>query len=533
MIIGKKYTTESIKPPYDVIVIGSGMGGMTTAALLSKLGHKVLVLEQHYTAGGFTHTFTHKGYEFDVGLHYVGEMGTQTSPLRLIFDLITDKKLKWHQTDQLYDRFFFNQDMFECVAGKRHFKERMIRYFPYEKHAITNYLKLLNEVHLFTPPYFMGRGMPSWLGSLVGTFTRPLAGKYFEQTVKTILNQLTPNQQLQGVLTGQMGTYGLPPSQSSFGIHALIANHFLEGAYFPIGGSSRIAETIAPVIEQSGGAMLTRARVNQILIHKGCVCGVKLDNGDEIESKNVVSSIGIANTFRSLIPNEHKQVHMDQLLKKIPPACSHICLFIGLKESAESLGLKQTNIWVYPDYDHDMNYQRSLSEGPSFIPGVFISFPSTKDPEWNSRYPNRSTIQVISFAPFDWFKKWENTFWKNRGDDYYELKQQLTEKLLTILYQHVPGIKNKIDYMSLSTPLTTRHFCNYQHGEIYGLAHTPERFQQKELKACTSIKGLFLSGQDIIACGIAGATMTGFITAAAMTGPLFKDKILRKIGLIF
>jgi len=529
MIIGKRYTSERITPPYDAVVIGSGIGGMTTAAILSRLGNKVLVLEQHYTAGGFTHTFTHKGYEFDVGLHYVGEMGNQSSPLKRIFDFITHKQLKWHRTTDVYDRFFFKDDMYEFVAGKSRFQKRMIRYFPYEKKAITQYLGLLNEINMLTPPYFMEKAMPTWVAPFLNTFMRPLAAKYFEQTTKTVLNHLTSNQQLISVLTGQMGTYGLPPSKASFGIHALVAHHFLDGAYFPIGGSSRIAETIEPVIEKSGGAMLTRAKVDQILIRNGRVCGVKLENGDEIESKNVVSSIGVMNTFGSLISKEFEQPDMDQALKKLSPSCGHICLFIGLNESAESLGLKQTNIWVYPDYDHDNNYARSLSDGPDFIPGAFISFPSTKDPEWNSRYPGKSTIQIISFAPYDWFKKWENTGWKKRGDDYEALKQQLTENLLDILYQHVPKVKNKIDYMSLSTPLTTRHFCNYQQGEIYGLEHTPERFQQRALRASTSIKGLYLSGQDVVACGIAGATITGAMTAAAMTGPLFKDQILRKI----
>ncbi|MBF0450243.1 MAG: NAD(P)/FAD-dependent oxidoreductase [Candidatus Magnetomorum sp.] len=530
MITGKKYNSEHVSPPYDAIVIGSGMGGMTTAAILSRLGHKVLVLEQHYTAGGFTHTFKHKGYEFDVGLHYVGEVGQAFSPVRLLFDFITKKQLKWHRTDDLYDRFFFKQEMYEFVSGKSQFTDRMFHYFPDDKEAILQYLTLLDRVHNLSGPYFMERAMPFWLGSMFNLITEPLCKPYFEQTVKTVLDSLTSNQKLQSVLAGQMGTYGLPPLQSSFGIHALVASHFLEGAYFPIGGSSRIAETIQPVIEQSGGAMLTQAKVDRILVHNGRVRGVKLENGDEIEAKTVVSSIGIANTCRQLLAHESQQAYMNRILEKTSPACGHLCLFIGLKESAKSLGLKQTNLWLYPDYDHDLNYARALSEGPNSFPGLFISFPSTKDPEWEMRYPEKSTIQVISFAPFEWFQKWDHTSWRKRGDDYEALKQKLTEQMLSRLYQHVPQIKNKIDYMSLSTPLTTRHFCNYQKGEIYGLAHTPERFQQKELRAYTSIKGLFLSGQDIVACGIAGAMMTGAVTAAAMIGPLLTEKVFKKIG---
>ncbi|HBL86972.1 MAG TPA: FAD-dependent oxidoreductase, partial [Alcanivorax sp.] len=91
---------------YDVLVIGSGIGGLCAAACLSKLGKKVAVFEQHYTAGGFTHSYERNGYEWDVGVHYIGDMGARHTLSRRLFDHITDGKLQWAPMDACYDRIF-------------------------------------------------------------------------------------------------------------------------------------------------------------------------------------------------------------------------------------------------------------------------------------------------------------------------------------------------------------------------------------------------------------------------------------------
>ena len=96
--------TPKLQTSYDTIVIGSGIGGLSTAAILAKQGQKVLVLEKHYTPGGFTHVFKRKGFEWDVGIHYIGEMQRETSILKKLFDYITDGKLKWADMGEVYDR---------------------------------------------------------------------------------------------------------------------------------------------------------------------------------------------------------------------------------------------------------------------------------------------------------------------------------------------------------------------------------------------------------------------------------------------
>jgi phytoene dehydrogenase-like protein len=127
-------------------------------------------------------------------------------------------------------------------------------------------------------------------------------------------------------------------------------------------------------------------------------------------------------------------------------------------------------------------------------------------------------MQLIAPASFDWFRPWQDAPWKHRGESYEALKQTFTDRLLDTLYQHVPGVRGKIDHAELSTPLSTRHFAGYAQGEPYGLAHTPARFAQRHLRPRTPIRNLYLTGQDIAVCGIAGGLVSGVLTASSLLG---------------
>jgi all-trans-retinol 13,14-reductase len=156
-----------------------------------------------------------------------------------------------------------------------------------------------------------------------------------------------------------------------------------------------------------------------------------------------------------------------------------------------------------------------------------MSFPSAKDPDFNNRYPGKSTVELVTVIPNDLFAKWEGTRWKKRGADYEELKEYFSQKLLQHLYKFVPNVEGNIDHFELSTPLTTKHFANYSHGEIYGLDHDPSRFEAKFLKPSTPIDNLYLTGQDIVTVGIGGALMSGVLTASTILKTNLIEKLLK------
>jgi len=511
------YKKEHLNEPYDAIVIGSGIGGISAAALLSKAGKKVLVLERHYTAGGFTHTFQRKGYEWDVGVHYIGEVHRKNSGLRKIFDYITNKNLQWAFMGEIYDKIIFGEESYEFVSGTARFKERLYQYFPEEKRAIDQYLSLVYQAAAATKGFFMEKALPPLASKLAYPFLSSKFLKLSDRTTLEVVRSLTDNPKLIGVLTAQYGDYGLPPGESSFAVHAMIAKHYLDGGNYPVGGSGEICSTIRPVIEASGGKILVKAEAQEILVESGRAVGVKLHQGDEIRAPLVISDAGVMNTFgRLLSPSAQEKFSIQSKLKMIKPSLSHLCIYIGIKEPHQNLNLGKTNYWIYPGYDHDANIERYLKDPSSPLPVVYVSFPSVKDPTWEKRFPGRSTIEVIGFTPYEWFSKWEGTEWRKRGDEYLAFKQQLSERMMEQVYRYLPQIQGKIDHMELSTPLSTKHFCNYQYGEIYGLEHSPERFRMRWLRPKTPIKNLFLTGQDIVTDGIGGALFGGVLAASVI-----------------
>ena len=516
-----------LEEQYDAIIIGTGMGSLTTAAFLAKEGKKVLLLERHYTAGGFTHVFKRKGYEWDVGIHYIGEVQKENSPLRKMFDYITNKNLHWADMGEVYDQVIIGDKRYDFVKGVNPFKDKMTSYFPEERSTIDAYVDLVFKANKAMGKFYINKALPKLVGSLLGNILQKPYRKFSEKTTYEVLRTLTDNEELIKVLCGQYGDYGLPPKQSSFAMHASVVKHYFGGGSFPIGGSSQIIKTIDPVIEAAKGTILINAEVAEIILKKRRAIGVKMCDGKSFYAPLIISGAGIMNTYKKMIPKTHK-IHKEfsKQLTKVKPSVAHGCLYIGLNGSPEELQLPKKNLWIYPkDLDHDSCVNRFLKDHDQAFPVVYVSFPAAKDPSWTERYPNKSTIDIITLLPYESFKKWDETRWMKRGETYEAYKEGFAQRLLNHLFEHLPQLKDKVDCYELSTPLTTKHFVNYEQGELYGLEHTPERYKQKFLNPRTPIKGLYLTGQDIVTAGIGGALFSGFITSSAITGKNFWKKI--------
>ena len=342
---------------------------------------------------------------------------------------------------------------------------------------------------------------------------------------KEYLDRHCQNPRRKSLLTSQWGTYALPPSQSSFGIHALLVNHYLNGGWYPVGGASEIARHILPVIENAGGKAIARREVIEILIQDGVAIGVRAKKthkpGAEIEeyyAPVIISDAGAFNTYNKLIPESYPISYREEI-KTFPKATSNLTLYLGFKESPAKLGFKGENHWIYKDCDHDKAFEiTSLEEFPTHC---YLSFPSLKDPAASSH-----TGEIISFIDYDFFAQWQEQPWKRRGEEYTELKDKLSLSLIKLVESKYSGFKDLIGYSELSTPLTVEYFDASDKGAIYGIAAIPKRLDADWIGARTPIQNLYLTGTDASGHGIVGAAIGGVVTAGMINGPFGFFKIM-------
>lgn len=507
-----------IRNHYDTIVIGSGIGGLTCASLLAQIEKRsVLVLERHFTPGGFTHMFRRKKrYEWDVGVHYVGEM-YPGGRYRTLLDFVTEGQVDWNAMPERYDRFIYPDLSFDARSGAGRLREDLIARFPHQRDAIDRYFEDVVSAARWFGRLMLSKLLPTRLASLARILRTP-GSRLALATTRDYLDSRFSDRRLKAIVASQWGNFGLPPHRSAFAIHALSVCHMFDGGYYPVGGAKTIAQSIVPIIERHDGRVLTRHKVSRILIDAGKAVGVEaISRGrgqsvsQQFTANCIISNAGAFITYDQLVGNS-APVPVRNALKNFPDSMSHVCLYLGFKDSPARLGFKGENHWIYDDYDHDALYHRRDDVLQGTIHSCFASFPSLKDPQASGH-----TAELITFLDFAPFKQWTGNPWKKRGQEYEAVKARIAEGMLRLMEAHYPGFRTLIDYQELSTPLTIDSLTGHRAGAVYGLPAIPEKFSLPWLTPRTPIRNLYLTGADIAGHGIVGALMGGFMTTLVVT----------------
>lgn len=511
----KQHTPEG---HWDTLIVGSGIAGMACGAALSKHGHRVLLLEQHYVPGGMTHSFSRKGFRWDVGVHCLGEQNKGDVPGKLLHWL-TDGRLEMNRLPELYERFWF-PDGYQATycSDVGRFQEQLIKEFPAEAKGLRKYFKLVSTVFNVARPFYALKATPIAVNRFFSAAIGWTWRRYWGRTTREVMDELFTDEHLKAILVSQWGYYGSPPSRSSFGMHAMVCRHFFDGAFYPVGGAESFARCLLETISEGGGQTFVAASVSKILIEHGRAIGVELANGQKLHADRVVSAVGAKNTIHRLLPEAQRQTDWAKSLDSITSSPAYFCLNLGFEGDLRAAGASETNNWLMESWDVDQAFW-DLSDPDAVPPITYLSFPSMKDPQLEAG--NRHTGEVLAFVKWGRFEQWSDTRRGRRPAEYEALKQQVAQRLIRHLERKLPRIMKHLVFHELATPLSTHHFTRSWEGGIYGYETTPDRFGNPYLTAHSPIRGLFLTGGDVVAPGVAGALVSGVITAAAIKPRVF------------
>ena len=482
--------------------------------------------ERHFKIGGFTHTFSRPGgWTWDVGLHYVGEMGPGMAGRRL-FDFITDGGVDWSPMPDVYDVFVYAGLTVKVPKGRANFERALVEAFPAEKQAIGKYFRDIKRAANWFNRHIMAMVTPQPVSWIVRTINR-LSEQSALETTQQYLESHIRDPRLRAVLASQWGDYGLPPGRSAFVCHAVVINSYLNGAWYPVGGSGEIPKAASAVIREAGGELLVGHEVTKIILEGGRAVGVEVQSKKgkdrsplEFRAPVIVSDAGAWNTFTRLVPSEAIPFRAE--LETPPEGLEAVELFLGLERDPRELGFQGENYWIFSSFDHDqMSAGRDeLLDGRTQM--VYLSFPSLKDPK--ARNHTAEIIAPFSYCTLEAFREEP---WRRRGTDYESAKGRITQALLDLIERQHPGFRDLVAYAELATPLTFEHFTGAPSGTIYGYPATPDRFRKSWFTPRTPIRNLYLTGTDVAVLGIMGALMGGVATASTLLGPAGFLEIMR------
>ncbi|MGP1587155.1 MAG: phytoene desaturase family protein [Treponemataceae bacterium] len=455
---------------YDVIVIGSGNGGLSAACKLAKEGKKVAVFETHNIPGGCGTTFKRGRFEFEVALHQLNAIGSEEHPglVRQIFNEygIFDE-IDWIQIKSLYKINLPSARGVTLPADRKEVQELLCKEFPHEADNIIRYYKMVYdfaaEIFAFKAKAGNSSGEPSALKRAIMKLgfpkVYPTLHKYGCLSTQDVLDEFFEDQELQLCLSAYWCFMGVPPTKFPFSILGLCTYGYIEEKpYYLKGGSQVMSMALTEAIRKFGSDVFLNNRVKRIIIEDNKAVGIVDSHDVEYRCKVVISNISPIHTYAGLLKDEEIPEDVNEYFKSYKVGISGFVLFIGLDCKPEDIGFTDSFNLIYSSLDANEDFKNSklldCTKDPIVATCYTIDDPSVS-PEGTS---------IISTGILKYGDAWERL----SPSEYHETKFRMARELLDRLEKRFPGLIEHIEEMEIATPLTFEHYLNHPGGAIYG-----------------------------------------------------------------
>jgi len=494
---------------WDVVVVGSGPGGLTAAACLAGAGRRVLVVERHDLAGGNAQVFRrhHQGaeYEFDVGIHYIGDCGPGGLFPGIFGALGVGDRVAFRPLDpDGFDTLEFPDLELRVPADWDEYGRRLVEAFPDDRAALDRCLQVLRTV------------ADESRNRLIPGVETPTFDEWAFRSLDQLFAECELSPRAAAVLDHWSGLYGGGPRQTAVAMHAAIIDHYMRGAYYPEGGGQMLPARLIQVIEAHGGEVRTLAPVREIVVRDRRAEGVVLDDGTRIEAPLVISNADYARTVNGLVDRAQWDPATLDWVEHATMTVGLVCVYVVVDIELDG---PNTNYFVYSNYETDDLYDRlyagdGMRDDELF---AYIAMATRKDPD-NEHLcpPGHTNFQIMTLAPagHDYWGVPEGATSYRREPGYRARKQALTDHLLQAAEQVLGPLRDHIVHVETATPLSQERYTHSTGGTSYGYVHSPEQTGINRPQHRTEIEGLWVVGANTAGGhGIAG-TMVGGVDCA-------------------
>ena len=459
---------------YDVVVVGTGLGGLSAAACLARAGKRVLAVERSEEPGGYARPFRRGDYVFDPAIHVTptGFGGLDFWEVYLTVLGIRDR-VELIKAEPFYGMVL--PDLrFQAPPGIEPFIEAHVEAFPGEADGIERFVRACVQITAETQSISTRLTLDD-LGEAMKEF--PFMFKYRTSTLQEALEEYVGDTRVRAVLGAAWPYLGVEPSRLSFVQYAAMLAALMEkGPGYVKGSFGSLADALASVVEENGGTLLTGTTVERIEVADGAVRGVSLDGGRQASAPVVVSNANARQTLEQLVGAEHLPERYMRRLARMKPSLSAFAIYAATTLDVPAQGLAHET-FVYRHWDHDDTYADVLA---GRLGGTWLSLPTIHDP---SLAPAGEHLVVFtSMMPYEAGAPWEQN------------KQRYIDEMVARVEELMPGFRDGITYLTEATPETFERYTLNTDGAVYGWENIPQQSLPKRLAHKTPVEGLFLSG---------------------------------------